>query len=185
MADNIATGLKGFSDRFKKKNQTLWEMLVFWLMGGITTVVDLGIFAVCNYWLFAAYRDVGVSWWVFDYRVENGGLCALISLATSFALSQAVNFVIQRKATFSATNNVLYSAIVYAVMVVGVYFFMLWLPTVISEPIFGWLGAGVGAIVVKLLCQFASFLIEFPISKWVIMRKKPDDAKPSGNADAA
>ena len=62
---------------FTKKNQTLWEFIKFTLMSGVTTIVDMGVFALLNYWLFAGYKTVGFSWWLFNYRVENGGLTAL------------------------------------------------------------------------------------------------------------
>lgn len=157
---------------FKERHEALWELASFWLMGGVATVVDLGVFALCSYVLFRPLATDGVSWWLFDYSVENGGLAALLSFAASFAVSQTVNFFVQRKVTFAATNNVAASAVMYTVMVLGVYVFVMWLPTVIGAPVYAWLGAGAGAIAVKLICQFASFLIQFPINKWVIMRKR-------------
>lgn len=148
-----------------------WQQLIlFWLLGGIATVVDLAVFSLLNYWVFAPYKGVDAHFWLFDYGVANGGLCALLSFAISFAVSQAVNFFVQRKATFGATNNPLVSGIEYAVMIVGVYLLVLWLPTVVGAPIYALFGASFGAIAVKLLSQFVSFLVQFPINKWVIMR---------------
>lgn len=163
--------VKEVSAAFKAKAQTLWEFIMFLLVGGVTSLVDLGVFSLCNYLIFSAYRGIPFRWWLLDYGPENGGLCAFLSFAVSFAVAQAVNFFLQRKATFGATNDVRKSAILYAVMVVGVYFFILWLPTLIGAPIYAWLGAGLGAIALKLLSQLLSALIQFPINKWVIMRK--------------
>lgn len=162
--------IKELSGRFKEKAQIWWEVIVFYLMSGITTVVDLAAFAAFNYLVFASFREVPFHWWLLDYGVESGGLCAMLSMASSFAVSQTVNFFLQRKVTFGASNNVLYSAVMYAIMVVAVFFLVLWLPTVILVPMTVWLGAA-APMVVKLITQFVSALIQFPINKWVIMRK--------------
>ncbi len=165
---------------FTKKNQTLWEFIKFTLMSGVTTIVDMGVFALLNYWLFAGYKTVGFSWWLFNYRVENGGLTAFLSLLISFAVSQTVNFILQRKVTFGATNNKLYSASMYALMVIAVYFFTLWLPTLFIEPLYAAIGANWGGIITKMVCMTISFIIQFPMNKWVIMKKKKTEAVTSG-----
>lgn len=162
---NREKGFKAAYRRFQERHGTLVQMLKFWLLGGIATVVDLGVFALCNYWLFVGYKSTPVTWWLLDYRVENGGLCALLSFAISYAVSQTVNFFVQRKATFGATNNVALSAVLYLIMILGVYAFTLWLPTLILAPIEAWAGAALGDVLVKLICQFASFLIQFPLNK--------------------
>ena len=166
------TGIRAFLAAFQKKHPTLYQFLGSWLMGGVATVVDLALFALLNYLVFRRYAAIGIRWWLFDYSVQNGGLCALLSFALSFAAAQAINFILQRKAIFAATNNAAASAVGYAVMVVLVYLFVLWLPSVISEPIYRTLGAAIGAIVVKLLSELVSFLIQFPLNKFVIMRKR-------------
>lgn len=153
------------------KNQTLWEFIKFTLMSLVTTVVDLGVFALLNFWVFAAYKGVSFNWWLFDYRVENGGLCAFLSLAVSFAISQTVNFFIQRKVTFGATNNKCYSAIMYTLMVIAVYFLTLWLPTLFIEPLYAAVGENWGGIITKNIAMTLSFAIQFPMNKWVIMKK--------------
>ena len=154
----------------KRQGKTLWQLVMFFLMSGVTTLVDLAVFALCNYLVFAKYSDRAFVWGPFQYDLAAGGLCAFLSFAVSFAISQTVNFFLQRKATFGATNNVLRSAIMYAFMVVLVYLFVLWLPSLIAEPIYALLGAGIGPLAVKVIGQLCSALIQFPINKFVIMR---------------
>jgi len=161
---------------FTKKNQTLWEIIKFTLMSLVTTIVDMGVFALLNYWLFVVYKDTSFNWWLFNYRVDNGGLTAFLSLLVSFAVSQMVNFILQRKVTFGATNNKLYSAIMYAIMVIGVYFFILWLPTLFIQPLYAAIGENWGGIITKMVSMTISFLIQFPMNKWVIMKKKKTEA---------
>lgn len=158
------------SRRLKGEKQTLWELIMFYLMGGVTGIVDLAAFALFNYLIFKGLRGTAVSWWLFDYSAADGGLCALLSLACSFAVSQTVNFFLQRRVTFSATTDLLYSGIMYAVMIVIVYIVILWLPTLFSASLCALLGDGWGALAVKLITQFVSALIQFPMNKWVIMR---------------
>lgn len=156
---------------FAQKNQTLWEFIKFTLMSIVTTFVDMGVFALLNYWLLVEYKNTGFTWWLFNYRVENGGLTAFLSLLVSFAVSQTGNFILQRKVTFGATNNKLYSAIMYAIMVIAVYFFILWLPTLFIEPLYAAIGENWGGIITKMVSMTISFLIQFPMNKWVIMKK--------------
>jgi len=163
-------GTQNFLERFKAKTGAWGQMLLFWLMGSVATVVDLAVFSLGNYVLFTGLKNIPVHWWLLDYSVSNGGLCALLSFGISFAVSQTVNFFVQRKTTFSASGNVLLSGILYAAVVLGTYVLVLWLPTVISEPVCSVLGQTLGAVAVKLLCQFASFLVQFPLNKFLVMR---------------
>lgn len=155
---------------WKVKHATLWQFMMFNLMSGITTVVDFSTFALFNYWAFTSLRSQAFSWWIINYSIEDGGLCAFLAFALSFAISQTFNFFLQRKTTFKANNNVLYSAVMYAVMVIGVYFFQVWVPSLIQAGIASVLGTTLGAMVVKMINMTVSMLIQFPMNKWVIMR---------------
>ncbi len=157
---------------WKERNKGLWQFVMFVLMSGITTVVDLASFAVLNFWVFAAYKGEAFLLGPIQYSVESGGLCAFLAFAVSFAVSQTFNFFLQRKTTFKANNNVLLSGILYAIMVVGVYFLQLYLPTLLRAPIVANIGATFGDLVMKLINMFVSMLIQFPMNKWVIMREK-------------
>ena len=158
-----------------KKKGTLWQIIMFYLVSGIVTIVDLAVFSLCSYLVFKGFQDIGVQWWLLDYTVENGGLCALLSLAVSFAVSQSVNFLLQRKVTFTATSNVVFSAIMYAIMVIGIYFLIIWLPTLYYADFVSWFGATWGPILVKISTQLISCLIQFPMNKWVIMRSDKNE----------
>jgi len=155
---------------WKTKHQTLWQLVMFILMSSITTVVDFGSFALFNYVVFTSLKAQSFTWWIINYSVEDGGLCAFLAFGLSFAISQTFNFFLQRKTTFKANNNVLYSGIMYAVMVIGVYFLQLWVPSMIQAVIASAIGATLGATVVKFINMTISMLIQFPMNKWVIMR---------------
>jgi putative flippase GtrA len=148
----------------------------------VATAVDLGSFALFNFWVFRAYAQQPFTFWLVDYSVANGGLCAFLAFALSFALSQTVNFFVQRKATFKANNNPLLSGIMYAVMVVAVYALQLYLPTLIRVPIISRIGETWGDLLLKMINMTVSMLIQFPMLKFVIMRKKPAENSPQQNA---
>ena len=45
-------GTQNFLERFKAKTGAWGQMLLFWLMGSVATVVDLAVFSLGNYVLF-------------------------------------------------------------------------------------------------------------------------------------
>lgn len=156
--------------------KTFWQFLLFLLMSLVTTVVDLGSFALFNYVLFVSLKDQPFHWFLFDYSLANGGLCAFLAFACSFILSQTFNFFLQRKVTFGANNRVIFSGLMYAVMVVGVFFFQLWIPTLIRDPLASWVGENWADFIIKNANMTVSFLIQFPMNKYVIMRHKKSAA---------
>ncbi|NLI54484.1 MAG: hypothetical protein GX417_09205 [Clostridiales bacterium] len=185
------------SNRFsswKAAHAGLWQFVMFMLMSGVTTLVDLGTFALFNFWLFAPYRERAFFWGPFQYSAQSGGLTAFGAFAASFAISQTFNFFLQRKTTFRANNRVGTSAAMYAAMVIGVYFLQLYLPTLLRAPIVLLIGATLGDLAMKLVNMTVSMLIQFPMNKYVIMRntqagaaqQKPDrsfDELPESDGD--
>ena len=147
------------------------QFIQFALMGCITSAVDFGVFALCNFWLFRSLREVGFRWWLMDYSVANGGLCAFWAFAVSYGVSQTFNFFLQRKTTFRANNNVARSGAMYLVMVLSTYVLQLYLPTLIWTPVIAAFGQTLGDFVVKAVNSFVSMLIQFPINKYLVMRR--------------
>ena len=162
---------QGHFDIWKQQHETVWQFIMFMLMSGITTLVDLESFALFNFLAFALIRDREFSFWLIDYSLENGGQTAFFALACSFTISQTFNFFLQRKTTFKAENSMAKSAAMYVVMVIVVYFLQLYLPTLIRAPIAGALGAALGDIVVKMINMTVSMLIQFFANKWLIMKR--------------
>ena len=156
---------------WKSEHETAWQFVMFVLMSCITTIVDLGSFALFNFIVFVPFHDRSFSWWIIDYTTANGGQTAFFAFACSFAISQSFNFVLQRKTTFKANNNAAKSAVMYAAMVIFVYFLQLYIPTLIRAPIVTVLGAAIGDLLVKMVNMTVSMLIQFPVNKWLIMRR--------------
>ncbi len=158
---------------FKEKNPSLFQVVSYALLGCVASAVELGVFSLCNYFIFGAYKQTSFVWLVFRYDEANGGLCFFLSLAVSFIIAQAVNFIIQRKITFEANNSGAASAIMFAVMMLGIFLLQLWLPTLLRAPFTASMSADTAELLIKLLCMFLGFVISYPLNKYVIMRKKP------------
>jgi len=154
------------------QKKTLWQFIKFTFLSLITTVVDLGTFSLFNYLIFTRLADVPFAWWLLDYGVEDGGLCAFLSFSLSFVVSQTFNFFLQRKVTFGATGNLLKSGILYAVMVLAVFALGVWIPTLIRSPLALLVGTAWADFLVKNVNMTLSFAIQFPMNKWVIMREQ-------------
>ena len=158
---------------FRTRHEAAWQFIKYMLIGLITTCVEMGSFVLLNFLVFVPFRNQHFSWWIIDYTIENGGLTAFLAFALSFAIAQTFNFFLQRKTTFKANNNVARSAVMYAVMIVLIYFLQLYLPTLIRARIVAVLGWTFGDIVTEMINMMVSMLIQFPLSKWVIMRRSP------------
>jgi len=153
------------------KKPSIWQFIKYTLISLLTTVVELSTFALFNYWIFTKYAEMDFHIWLLDYSVANGGLTAFLSFALSYSIAQVFNFFMQRKTTFNATNNLLASAILYATMILLIFFLQMWLPTLIRVPIARWIGNDWADLLIKNMMMTLSFLIQFPINKYVIMRK--------------
>ena len=166
------------SNQLKQNKKTLWQFIVFTLLSLLTTLVDLGSFSLLNYVILTPLKSTPFHFWVFNYDVLAGGLCAFLAFAISFVLSQTFNFFIQRKVTFSANNNLLYSGIMYGLMVLTVFFLQLWIPQLLREGLSTYTGDNWADFILKNVNMTLSFLIQFPMNKYVIMRQKKQKIKP-------
>ena len=156
---------------WKTRHEILYQFLFYMLVGCLTSIIDFIAFAIFNFWVFVPFRDQTITWWLIDYTIESGGLTAFLAFATSYGIAQTFDFFMQRRTTFKANNNVASSAIMYAIMIIGVYFLQLYLPTLTRAPIVRIIGETYGDIVAKCINMTTSMLIQFPLSKWVVMRR--------------
>lgn len=96
----------------------------------------------------------------------------MIAFFVSITLAQIVAFITNRKKTFNANNNIVYSAIMYAIMVI----IIIGLQTYTGPLLVAWLNAfihnnNISSILGKLIWMSATFFIVFFMSKFVIMKR--------------
>lgn len=158
--------------KFREKHETLAQAILFMLLSLVATGVDFLVFNLLNGWLFVPLSDRAFSWWIVSYPVASGGLAAFLATVCAYFCSQVVNFFIHRKATFQATNNPVGSAVLYLIMIV-----ITWFVQILMGGVFlGWFAPAVGIFWAGNLSRFANnfltMLIQFPLNKFVIMRKR-------------
>lgn len=174
MIAKIKNYLNTHKDIFQLVKFTIFSMLAF--------LVEYASFTI----LILCLKNVNqpLNWFVFSYAADDGGSGAFIAFLISTVLAQIVTFVINRKKTFNANNNIVFSAIAYAVMVCGIVVLNTWMGGAITSALSSanW-NVTLSQYVGKLAGSFASFVIIFLMSKFVIMRRV--DKKDGGTAQSA
>lgn len=164
--------MKAFLARLKEKHPILYQFLTFAGVGGVVTVVDFALFALCRYLVFTAFLDTPFHFFIFDYPIEKGGLCAFLAFTVSFPLAQIVSFLLQRNVTFEANNNTAASAAMFFCLIVFIFLVNMYLPVLTVGLLSRFLSPSLAGIGAKCINMTTSMLIEFPIDKYIIMRRK-------------
>ncbi|MBR3553060.1 MAG: GtrA family protein [Clostridia bacterium] len=165
---------------FTAQHQTVWQFIKFVIVAagaGITETVSFFILMR----LLPSRFPQDFDFFVFHYTQENE-LCrgAFIAFFASAVLAEIVSFLVNRKTTFKANNNMLANALMYTVLALSVICLKTWMVTVLTKWISGltdvqllieWVPKGISMLV--------AMLIIFPMNKFVIMRHKDDPAEPA------
>lgn len=163
---------------FTKKHAELWKFVKFTFTGASTSVLELGVFMFLQYVVFKSLNITPVT----DNAVLNFlGIeykGYLYSYAISAIIGYAAAYIMNRKLTFKADANPVFSTVVYAIMVACTIAFNTWfgafLGTVIKNN--GWDNALVQALT-KLVVMTVPTLWTYPLNRFVIhRRKKPQQA---------
>ncbi len=163
---------------FTEKHAELWKFVKFTFTGASTSVLELGVFMFLQYVVFKSLNVTPVT----DNAVLNFlGIeykGYLYSYAVSAIIGYAAAYIMNRKLTFKADANPVFSTVVYAIMVACTIAFNTWfgafLGTVIKNN--GWDNALVQALT-KLVVMTVPTLWTYPLNRFVIhRRKKPQQA---------
>lgn len=169
---------------FLNKHEDLRQLVMFVLFSLVCFAIEYVTWLILE--LILAKEGEAFDWFIFHYT--TGGVGEFIAFLVSNVIAQICTFILNRKKTFKATNNIIYAASMYAVMVVGIIILNTWLGGVISDAMSNGTNVpqDVCALVGKLVGSFLSFVISFLMSKFVIMRspKKKDDGAEIENADS-
>ena len=154
---------------FLKTHENIRQLVMFTLFSLICFAIEYISFLI----LKLCIKTPGdFKWFIFEYSDSAGGKGAFIAFLVSNILAQIATFVLNRKKTFNATNNIIYAASMYAIMVIGIILLNTWLGGVIAKACVE--GTGMsddwGGLIGKFVGSFLSFVINFLMSKFVIMR---------------
>jgi len=169
-------GLKEKFKTFVVKHAGIWQFIKFALMSSIAAVVEISSLLICSKLIFKSLDNQAVNWWIFHYDPNTtGGLGSMISFFISTTLAQIVAFIANRKKTFGANNNVVFSAVVFSLMMAAIICLQTWSGPILQQKFDeGIHNKDISLLLAKFLWMFMAFLFVFPMNKYVIMRKTPD-----------
>lgn len=179
-------GIKGLIE-YIKTHEDLRQMVLFLLFSvccGLTQFITQFILK----YVIGAFNKSEFSWFIFVYNQEKG-LAEFIGFICGAVIGQVMTFVLNRKKTFKATNNVVISGTMYAIIAVGIIILQTYLGGVVTsacknaalangtsiEGIYGFLFTFTGMIVGSI----AALVLSFLGNKFLIMRDWSKKKKPS------
>lgn len=158
---------------FIKKHGELWKFVKFTFTGASTSVLELGVFMFLQYVVFKSLNISPVT----DNAVlaflgiEYKGY--LYSYAVSATIGYAAAYIMNRKLTFKADANPVFSTVIYIIMVVCTIAFNTWfgafLGTLIKNK---GLDSALMQMLTKLVVMTVPTLWTYPLNRFVIHRKK-------------
>ena len=186
-------GKVSFIDKLKafmKKHASIWQLIKFTLISCIAAVVEITSYMLLDSVFLKKLNNQAVNWFIFHYDpATTGGLGTMIAFLVSTTLAQIVSFITNRKKTFNANNNLAFQCnrlcnydgfdntsadLVKAPIIVT------WFDSFIHN-------SGVSGFLGKFLWMFISFLIVFPMNKYVYHRrvdkKEPEEEEAPAQAE--
>jgi len=161
----------------KEKHSELYEFIMFNLLSNIATITNFIVLNIGIQLLFKALMDRPFKFLIFNYTVENGGMGGFLAFLLSFFCAQAVNFYVQRKLVFDSNNKLGNAIPIYLATVIVVYIICLYIPTIVLKPLTGLVGSFWGLNLTNVLNIMVQVIIIYPVLKFVVMKKIPEEGK--------
>lgn len=172
---------------FMTRHGNIWQIVKFTLISLIAFLAEFASMYALQYGLEDVLGNQEFHWFVFHYAPgRNGafGTAGFIAMLVSKCIAEIISFTINRKKTFNANNNVVFSAIMYVLTVIALILFTTWLAGVLGDAIGPAIGADFGNTISKMLGSLISWVVIFLMDKFVIMRKVDKGEDADENADA-
>lgn len=160
---------------FTEKHKEIWKFIKFAFTGASTSILEMAVYAVLQYGIFRSLQGVPVeNSPVLEFLgIEYKGY--MYSYFISAVIGYAAAFIMNRKLTFKSDANPVASSIMYAVMVLCTIAFNTWFGAFLGTWITrnGWNNFWVDMLV-KLIVMTVPTIWTYPLSRFVIHRKKKD-----------
>ncbi len=158
---------------FLQTHESIFQLIKFMIFSMVAFVVEYASFTILVLCLKSVNQPM--DWFVFRYSAADGGTGAFIAFLISNVLAQITSFVINRKKTFNANNNIVFSAVMYAIMVCGIIVLNTYLGSVLTTAFSKVISnVTICQYISKLIGSFVAFCITFVMNKFVIMRRKKE-----------
>lgn len=174
---------------FMTRHGNIWQIIKFTLISCIAFIAEFASMYALQYGLEDVCGNEDFHWFIFHYAAGRSGAfgtAGFIAMLGSKCIAEIISFTINRKKTFNANNNVVFSAIMYVITVIALIIFTTWLAGVLGDAMGPAIGADAGNTISKMLSSVISFVVIFLMDKFVIMRKvdKGDKAEDVEAAEA-
>ena len=159
---------------FMTRHGNIWQIVKFTLISCIAFIAEFASMYALQYGLEGVCGNEHFHWFIFDYaagREGAFGTAGFIAMLGSKCIAEIISFTINRKKTFNANNNVVFSAIMYVITVIAVILLSTWLAGALGDVMGPAIGADWGNTISKLLGSLLSWVIMFLMDKFVIMRR--------------
>lgn len=173
---------------FMSRHGNIWQIVKFTLISLIAFIAEFASMYALQYGLEGVCGDTEFKWFIFHYlpgRSGAFGLAGFIAFLVSKCIAEVISFTINRKKTFNANNNVVFSAIMYAITVIAVILLSTWLGGALGDLMGPEIGADAGNTISKLIGSLLSWVIMFLMDKFVIMRRVDKGEKSEEEASTA
>ena len=157
---------------WKSKHPDLYEFILFNIMSNVATITNFVVLAITTNFVFKALEGQPFQWFIFDYSLENGGLCGFLGFLTAYIAAQIVNFIVQRKVVFGANCNIVKVLPWYIATVVVAGILSIWLPPYVIRFVTPYVGSTVATYVANIVNILLQVVINYPMMKFVIMKKE-------------
>lgn len=156
---------------WKSKHPDLYEFILFNIMSNVATITNFVVLAIATNFIFKGLSAQPFQWFIFDYTLENGGLCGFLGFLTAYIAAQIVNFIVQRKVVFGATCDILKVLPWYIATVVVAGILSIWLPPYVINYVTPYIGSTAATYVANIVNIILQVVINYPMMKFVIMKK--------------
>lgn len=165
--------MKEKAAEFTKKHSEIWKFIKFAFTGASTSILEMAVYAVCYYWIFASLIETQVTDNALLEFLEIGSVGYMYSYFISAVIGYAAAFIMNRKLTFQADSNPVVSMILYIIMVVCTILFNTWFGSFLTTLV---VDAGYDNfflnMVIKLVVMTFPTIWTYPLQRFVIHRKK-------------
>ncbi len=158
---------------FIKKHAEIWKFIKFTFTGASTSVLELAVFALLQYVVFKNLNSVPVTDnAVLSFlKIEYKGY--LYSYSISAIIGYAAAYIMNRKLTFKADVNPVFSTVTYAIMVACTIAFNTWFGAFLGTLV---KNSGCDNFIVEMLTKLVVMTVPtlwtYPLSRFVIHRRK-------------
>lgn len=158
---------------FTEKHSEIWKFIKFTFTGASTSVLELAVFMFLQYVVFKSLNAVPVTDNAFlaFLGIEYKGY--MYSYAISAIIGYAVAYIMNRKLTFKADANPVFSTIIYALMVFLTIIFNTWFGAFLGTWVTnnGW-NSVIVEMITKVVVMTVPTIWTYPLNRFVIHRKK-------------